>query len=156
MDITNEFLTRVRKLNIYLIPQYLWLILLYYLMINALYKLFGIMNQDFNFNVPNEILTLNNTILNTIEKWTPFLWFLSIALVFCGLIIAFIQYLPVLESYDFSYRGGIGVYLGSWLLLIVVTIYLFKFLSVFFLVVIPICYGLTKLWENQIKDRFYY
>lgn len=157
MDLTNELLTRARKLNIYLIPQYSWLILLYYLMINALYKVFNFLgknNPDFNFDLPTNLLSLNDTVMTHLQEWTPFIWFIAITLIVSGFIIAFIQYLPVLDGYDFSYRAGIGVYLGVWILLIAITIHLYDTLGGLFILSIPICFGLTELWKQKIKDYF--
>ncbi|WP_346244182.1 hypothetical protein MKZ19_07435 [Shouchella clausii] len=158
MDLTSEIANRVRKLNIYLIPQYLWLILLYYLTLNALYKIYDDgddpfkNNSDSTIDFPNEILLFNETIMTTIEKWTPFLWFLAIALIFSGLLITFIKFLPVISSYKISDHCDIGIYLGFWVLLIAITIYLFNFLGYFFPLTIPICFLLTGLWQSKLKN----
>ncbi|MFD2046033.1 hypothetical protein ACFSTA_12415 [Ornithinibacillus salinisoli] len=156
MDFTGEIFTRARKLNIYLIPQYSWLILLYYLMINAFYKIFIFFekgNSEITLVLPEKVTSINVSILNILNEWNPFLLFLSITLFLSGIAIAGIYYLPILKSYKFSYRGAIGIYLGSWLFLIVTTIWLFDFLGAYFVIIIPVCAGITSYWEENLKYR---
>ncbi|WP_102707336.1 hypothetical protein [Terribacillus saccharophilus] len=153
MDFSNELLTRARKLNLYVLPQYVWLILLYYLMINSLYNLFASTLESYP-KIPQEVLIFNNVLMGYIEEWSPFLWFLSISLIISGILIAFIRYLPVLSSYNFSYRGDIGIYLGSWILLISITIYLYENFGSWFHVVIPLCYFVIGIWE-KIKNSIF-
>lgn len=156
MDIENELLTRARKLNIYLIPQYAWLILLYYLMLNCFYNLFDkfIEHNNLNFELPAEVLSLNLKMMDLIEKWIPFFLFLSIALILSGIIIAAIRYLPFIGSYKLSYHGMIGFDVGPWLFLMVITYYIFQISGSFFLIIIPIFAGVTQLLKDKLGVSF--
>ncbi|MYL57385.1 hypothetical protein GLW20_07685 [Virgibacillus halodenitrificans] len=159
MDLMSEVFTRLQKLNIYIIPQYLWLILLYYLMINTFYNLlikFKENNPEIKIDFPDEFKSLNETILNTLSDWSIFFLFLSIALFFSGISIAFIYYLPVIrKNIKLAVTGSIGIELGLWLLLITVTYFLFKSLSWFFLFVIPLLSLITIYWDKNLKHRLF-
>lgn len=159
MDLIGEVFTRLRKLNIYILPQYLWLILLYYLMINTFYDLFIKFknnNPEITIDFPEEIKSLNENILNTLNEWSMFFLFLSFALFFSGIIIASIYYLPVIrKNIKLAVTGSIGIELGLWLLLITVTYFLFNTLSWFFLFVLPIFALITSYWEGNLKYRLF-
>lgn len=151
MEIEKEVFTRISKLNIFLIPQYLWLLLLYYLMINLFYDF--LINNLEEKNVipliPNEVLKLNEKIMTTIDSWLPFLFFIAISLFISGIIIGFIQVLPIIENYNFSYYGSIGVYLGLWIFLIASTYSIFEFSRTIFISIIP-AIAAVKLLKDKI------
>ncbi|WP_019242829.1 MULTISPECIES: hypothetical protein [Bacillus] len=155
MEFTKYAVNLLNKLNLYILPHYIWLIILYYLMINVFYKYFLSVFKDQDkiiTSIPNEVIQFNSMILHEIDKWLPLLWFLGFAFIFSGIFIGFIQHAPILHNKKISEHGIYGLFLGPWLLFIAITIEIYNFSGgyfPFFIFVIT----LIKLGVDELKDK---
>jgi hypothetical protein len=139
MEFNKIFTNIISKLNLYVIPQFLWLMILYYLMINVFYNYYLFILKELNIHnkgyLPNEVIELNTKIMYEIKIWLPFILFLGIALLLSGLLIALIKYLPIIKNYEFSYHGDFGLFVGGWLILICLTIKLYQWFDGYFIII---------------------
>jgi hypothetical protein len=151
-EATKSVMTQVNKLNLYMIPQYLWLVFLYYLMLNVFLNYAESLSPELSF-VPDLILEKNDNLKAVISSLMPFIWFLGISLIGCGFLISAIRLLPYLEKFKMSYDGEYGLFLGTWLLLIGFTHALYAFIPGIFPFVILILAlikdGILKLKEKR-------
>lgn len=155
MDFTNEITNRIKQLDLYLIPQFTWLVLLYFLMLNTCFKYFlkiknaiETSDNNLNFKIPKEIISFNTTITHEISIWTPFLWFISISLIISGFFIAFLKFVPGVSSNVMFYHIEFGIYFGLWILLIVVTLLIYNLFGLYFPLAFPILYFITDQWDK--------
>jgi hypothetical protein len=150
-EATRSMMTQVNKLNLYMIPQYLWLVFLYYLMLNVFLNYAENLSPELSF-VPDLILEKNNDLKAAISSLIPFIWFMGISLIGCGFLISAIRLLPYLEKFKMSYDGEYGLFLGTWLLLIGFTHALYAFIPGIFPFLILIL-AITKDGILKLKEK---
>lgn len=159
MEFSSYVTNLATKLNLYIIPQYIWLVTTYYLMINVTYKYFlNIFQDDREIlnSIPKEAIQFNTLVLGEIDKWLPLLWFLSISFIFSALFVGLIEHLPFFKYERVAEDGKYGMTLGIWLFFIASTIEIYHFTDGFFPLFLL---GLTliKMWiENRaiVKSRY--
>ncbi|MED4634996.1 hypothetical protein P9443_19170 [Peribacillus frigoritolerans] len=155
MDISSVVTNQLRRLNLYVLPQYLWLILLYYLMINSFIILFENI-EDFRIfikNIPEVFLNYNNIVMRYIDMWVPFLIFLGFILILSGVIIKTIQVLPYIENFQITIHGPFGIYLGIWMLIISCTYKSYIILGSWFLLLLPAIYCIAEVIKKLINKK---
>lgn len=137
----------IEKLNLYILPKYIWLALLYFLSINTVLNLFlraTKTDPTFPKFIPEEANKVNDIIMTHLEKWIPFVLFLCIAFVISGFTITFLKFVNI-NIRDVEY----GLYIGFWLFIIVATFEFYIILGSFFLLLIPftalVKYSLSRL-----------
>ncbi|MEK4973596.1 hypothetical protein NSQ89_14655 [Niallia sp. FSL R7-0648] len=160
MDLSNEVTkvvsNQISKLNIYTYPQYVWLVFLYYLMLNVAFKLLQLLpisTSYFEKKMPVEILNINEMIMSKIDKWMPFLWFLVIAFFFSGILIVFIRFIPFVNNQKISYHGDIGIFLSIWLFLFAISYELYNLMNYYFPLAI-ILIALVKSGYDHLYDKY--
>lgn len=150
--ITKNIANHIQKLNLYILPKYIWLVLLYYLSLNTVSNLFfNATKNDANLinSVPVEAIKINTLILTEIEKWMPFIWFLCIAFFISGVSITFLKVVTS-NIIDAEY----GLHIGFWLFIIGITFGLYNFLGMFFIILIPFL-ALVKFGMKMLMEKFH-
>ncbi|CAM4018596.1 hypothetical protein [Mesobacillus zeae] len=135
MELSRYAEKLLSQLNLYILPQYVWLIITYYLMINVFYDYSShLFKNDIELfkKIPTEAFEFNSMVLGEINKWLPLVWFLSFAFLFSGLIIVLIRFFPFLENLKMSFHGRYGLFLGGWLLITAISIQLYNYAGHFF------------------------
>lgn len=155
MDFSRYVTNLLNELNLYVLPQYLWLVITYYLTINVTYEYFLHIFRDEKEvieKIPSEVLNINQVIMSEIDKWLPFVWFLAIAFLFSGICIGLIQHIPFLSKKRVSIHGDYGLTLGIWLLLIAFTIEIYHFSGKFFPLFLLVT-AFIKLGVEEYKEK---
>lgn len=152
-EATRQIANQLKKLNFYTFPQYLWLVLIYYLMINCIVNFSFSAEIVKSTDIPKQILVYNDKIMLVIEHWVPFVELLSGAVFISGMLIAFVRYLPFFESQRVARDAAYGFYVGIWLFIFVYTYKLYSYLGDFFPFSVIIIFILIELW-NKLKTRF--
>ncbi|MFD6207331.1 hypothetical protein [Peribacillus sp. NPDC060253] len=157
MDISSIVTNQLKQLNLYLIPSYLWLFLLYYLIINSLITFFEYMG-DFGpiiKKIPKELLSYNNIIMRYLDMWVPLFGFFGLVIFIAGVIVALIQFLPYIGNYKMTIHGAYGISLGIWFIIIWATYKSYVFLDLWFLLLLP---GIICIVEGvkKLRDRHYF
>ncbi|MGZ0879049.1 hypothetical protein ACWZQY_024085 [Priestia megaterium] len=158
-EVVKSIANQVKKFNLYVLPQFLWLVLLYYLMINVFFQYFQVLFKE-DVSIPFKVIDFNNLIIDTIDKWLPFTWLLGIAFFLSGIFISLIKFFPYVESHKVSDYGDYGIFLGVWILLIASTYSLYNILGLYFPIAVPLVpiikYLWDKVWEKLNKKYFGY
>ncbi|GAB1807647.1 hypothetical protein [Priestia megaterium] len=158
-EVVKSIANQIKKFNLYALPQFLWLVLLYYLMINVFFQYFQILFKE-DVSIPFKVIDFNNLIIDTIDKWLPFTWLLGIAFFLSGILISLIKFFPYVESHKVSDHGDYGIFLGVWILLIASTYSLYNILGLYFPIAVPLVpiikYLWDKAWEKLNKKYFGY
>lgn len=137
---TKSFFNKqIKNINLFTVFQVIWVIEVYYLMINSLLNLMRFLQTSTLYNILNEIpdkaLEYNNLIIQYFDEWSFFAILLGIACFISGGIIGGIKYLPKIGDYTIiKVYADYGLYSGGWLLLIGSTYLLYNLNSkIFFL-----------------------
>ena len=155
---TNIIRKIIEKLNIYNLLQVIWLIEIYYLVINSINeKVQEILRSDQTLPkldyVPSQVRQYNAMILNYMDKWNEFILFLSIVLIFSALIISFVKGITRLSDYKIiKSHCDYGLYSGVWLMLIYFTYRIFVYSEVILIISIPSIALLFYLKDN-VKEK---
>lgn len=151
---------RVKKLNLYELPQYAWLVLLYYLMLNALLnfsqteycKIIFDIKLDFISSFPSTVVQLNETIKEKIAIWMPFIRFLWIGFFISGLLLTIVRRLPIVRNYGvIQWHADYGLFIFPWLALSDLTYYLYMHLGSLFILIPPLFYLCADFLERVRK-----
>lgn len=149
-EVVKNIANQIKKFNLYALPQFLWLALLYYLMINVFFQYFQILFKE-DVSIPFKVINFNNLIIDTIDKWLPFTWLLSIAFFLSGILISLIKFFPYIDSYKVSDHGDYGIFLGVWISLIAFACTLYNKLGLYFPIVVPLVPTIKYIWDKAIK-----
>lgn len=127
LEKTKEFAAAtLGKLNEYTFLQVLWMIEIYYLGVNSIFRLFSL-SED--IALPDKIMEYNNRILQTFDEYYGFVLYLAVALILCGCCFVFIKGIDIISKYELIYRYSVyGATLGAWLLLMYYSYFLFKYI----------------------------
>ncbi|UXH44446.1 hypothetical protein N5C46_22990 [Rossellomorea vietnamensis] len=159
MDIPSEFSkvisNEVKKINLYSLPQYTWLVLLYYLSINAIWNWVQVIDSKVDI-MPKQVIDLNNIIFITLKTWVPFVLFLGIAFLISGICLGVIKFLPFLEDERFSWHGAYGIVIGMWLVIICLSFQTYLNFPIMFPFIIPMLYIVIDLIRKKVGKALYY
>ncbi|MCM3152253.1 hypothetical protein V8V54_07660 [Priestia megaterium] len=149
-EVVKNIANQVKKFNLYALPQFLWLAILYYLMINVFFQYFQILFKE-DVSIPFKVINFNNLIIDTIDKWLPFTWLLGIAFFLSGILISLIKFFPYIDSYKVSDHGDYGIFLGVWISLIAFACTLYNKLGLYFPIMVPLVPTIKYIWDKTIK-----
>ena len=141
--------TMFGKQNIFTIFQILWIIEINYLGLNAIMNFVNKRNI-FNIILPNEIEKYNNIILNIFNKYSQFIFCLSIGLMLCGACFTFIKRINIIKDYkNVIMYIDFGWEIGIWLLFIYITYYIYYNLGIIRLFIPCVIFLFkTYVWEE--------
>lgn len=148
-----------KKFNIFKIVQFIWLLELYFLGLNAIKNFVMSFNIKFNFG-GTIILKYNSVALNYFKEYASIVGFISISLIIVGGLNATIKEVNILKDYKFMVNYcDIGIYLGGWLLMIYATykVYQINYLLVIciFPIIVGLKFGANKIIELYKNSKFY-
>ncbi|MDM5359702.1 hypothetical protein [Peribacillus sp. ACCC06369] len=151
MDLIGIFTSL--KNNIYAIPQFAWLILLYIYVINSLASLFkNALEPSVIKTIPESLLIYNDIIMKFIDNWAPSFLPLGLLLMYSGVLISFIQTLPYIGSLKVALHAPSGIYLGLWMLIIYITYKSYIIWGSWFLLLLPAIYCITEV-VKKLKSK---
>jgi hypothetical protein len=160
----SYFSNKLKKINLYQIPQFIWLIELYYLMSNAFIKILDNINimHKIGLNsvvtyLPNIVVKYNELVLQYLFEWSNFILFISLALLFSGLIITLLRETASFQNFGIIWEHcsyGLDVYF--WFLFIALTYYTFNTLEAWFPTFIVVLFIGSKIWSflrQRLEDK---
>jgi hypothetical protein len=139
---------RLKLLNPYILPQMIWLVELYYLLLNSIYNLGLKLLPEVipTLHIPKEITKYNTLILNYFDDWHNFSILLGVGFLLAGFIMWFVTHLPIVGDYRKIFSNATyGLHVFHWFLLIGITYKLYIILKLFFPLVPVICLILSQL-----------
>jgi len=157
--LTDYIKNTFSKLNQYTLLQLLWVIAIYYFVLNSLLN-FVLTIDDVTFNMPsiNRILEYNQSILDSLQKY-EIIWIgLTILLFFASIIVILVTHI-IFEDYMFirscsRYGGDLSV----WSLIIYGTYKLYIFTGSYYGIVlfaISVVVHWVKEKKSNLLSRFY-
>ncbi|MBE6064974.1 hypothetical protein [Clostridium cochlearium] len=157
--LTDYIKNTFSKLNQYTLLQLLWVIAIYYFVLNSLLN-FVLTIDDVTFNMPsiNRILEYNQSILDSLQKY-EIIWIgLTILLFFASIIVILVTHI-IFEDYMFirscsRYGGDLSV----WSLIIYGTYKLYIFTGSYYGIVlfaISAAAHWVKEKKSNLLSRFY-
>ncbi|MCR8655845.1 hypothetical protein [Paenibacillus endoradicis] len=156
IKILDDYFTgKFKQLNLYVLPQFMWLILLYYLMLNSFVSIIDKSNLLQNIGLkpiltyfPEIIIEKNELILQFLTDWCPFIIFLSIGLLLCGVILILLKEIIVIGEYKVIWNhSSYGISAFLWYSLIGITIYFYELMQAWFPLYVIVAYTLSKSFE---------
>lgn len=135
MDVlTQETLKKIFSISFYTLPQYIWILLLYYIMLNSLSDLF--ISEILSDYIPKHVKELNQVALDFLEQYQWFVLFLSLGLFISGFFITILKIIPYLNNFQSMFIAGKqGIDYGFWLFLMWATIYFYNSVGKCFIII---------------------
>lgn len=130
----SYFTEHLKKLNLFILPQIIWLLELYFLMLNALLKAY----DNFNFpeittSLPTLIVEYNKMILKLMDEWIPFVGILGVGLLLSSFFICHICVISKIGQYNIIRRySSYGMFIFGWFILIFLTHFIYNWLQSLF------------------------
>lgn len=132
------------KVDLFFIPEFLWVMLLYYLGLNAILNSEFINNliveltefSELNELIPSVILDYNNLIMNIISEWIHFIILLTVGMFICGILLGFLPYVKWLKSKTINKYAAYGLYFSKWGYLTIVVYYTYTWFGLWYLFII--------------------
>lgn len=158
--IDTYLVDKFKRINLYLIPQYLLLIELYYLLLNYFINFMdsGFIVSELGFNpvstyIPEVVLEYNNLIMMTLLDWYPFLMFLSIGLLVSSIFIQFTKGIVVFRNHDtFLFHSSYGSSVSYWFLFMGGSVFFYSILGYWFPLIFIVLL-IVSLLKDEIKKR---
>ncbi|KNZ68289.1 hypothetical protein Tfer_3156 [Thermincola ferriacetica] len=150
----KSLIKSVKMLNLFTVPQAIWLIELYYLMLNSfllfLKSISGLDNIISHF--PKQIFHFNSLILGYFQDWSSFVFFLSVGLFLSGIIISMVTTFPYISNYKMVIiYSGYGVTASIWLFLIWLTYKVFNYSYTLYPLIIIFLFYLFLARDQMLK-----
>lgn len=153
------FSDKLKKLNLYILPQFIWLIELYYLLLNSLIQIVDKTKFYAEFNlkpishyIPEVVAEKNLLIMKYLNEWNTFIFLFSFGMLICGILLTLLRGISVVKNYNIIFRhSSYGMDVFLWIFLIAVTFWFYEKLNYWFPFIIIIPYLWTKIWE-KIKE----
>lgn len=145
---------KIKGLNIFIVFQLAWIVEIYYLMINALYKFMEVIfgSATINNKVPQQVADYNTLIMKYLEEYWIFVTYLGIALIVSGGIISTVKMMPKFKNYrTILVYSGFGIYSGGWMINMGIIYYLYNLSSVFFPIILVLIVMITILLNDRYK-----
>ncbi|WP_375199715.1 hypothetical protein [Bacillus sp. RS11] len=133
----------IKGMTLYTLPQYLLLVLIYYLMVNSVLNVFKDM-INVQSVIPKIALEKNAEILTLIHSWLPFIGLLGVTLFVSGLFIGVLTYIPGFLGNRVFYNASFGVIIGPWLILSYIAYLIFNYNQTLFMFSIIISYFMIE------------
>lgn len=151
--LTDYIKNTFSKLNQYTILQLLWVIVIYYLVLNSLLGFVSsIDNITFNIAGVKKIMEYNQSILTFIQKY-EIIWIgLTISLFLASIIVILVSH-TIFENYMFI--GSCSIYGGKlsvWSLLIYATYKLYIFTGAYYVIVL-FAISVVVYWVKEKKSN---
>lgn len=142
---------RIKLLNPFTLPQLIWMVELYYLMLNSLLL---IIEKEPNIKTiisgfPKEFFMYNKLINQYLLEWSTPVAFLGVGLLFSGIIISMVNKFPYVSDFKIvNTYSNYGVSACVWMILIWLTYRLFLLFSAWFPIVIVVLFYIFIVWEQ--------
>lgn len=149
-DLVNN---TVKNQNLYTIPQYLLIILIYYLMFNAIFNSITNLNINVDKIVPEIILTNNDKLKILLDEWMPFVGLLGVVCFIAGFLIDGLKHIPYISGFKAFHESGISWYIAPWLIIGYAFFVLYNFNQFIFMFSISIIFIIVQGSKELLKDK---
>lgn len=146
--ITEE---KAKGVNVYHLLHYVWLIEIYYLILNSL-SIFIIQVPEIKELadiIPPIINKYNGIIMNSLQSWSPFILLLSVGLFVASFFVSMSKHILFTKNSGvIFYHADAGLFFSKWLFIIALTYYVYtwtgKFLPLIMIILVLLTQGLKK------------
>lgn len=132
---TDYFKDVIKKVNLFNLPTVIWLVLMYYLLLNWFMNLCEYIIKQNNIQpiiqIPTVIYNYNNQILTYLNEWIPFVFLFGI-----GMAVAAFFTIIVVNQFthyiSFRVNAAYGFLVFKWATFICITYWAYKYLWLWF------------------------
>lgn len=125
-NVSNEVVNNViGKLNVYTILQFFWIVEMYYLGSNAIFRVLTFFH--IKLGIPILIKMKNDVIMQYIEEYISFSLYFGLTMFICGALYWSLIKINIIAKYKLiSQYSDYGISLGGWLIFMYITYFIYK------------------------------
>ncbi|WP_243015007.1 hypothetical protein [Brevibacillus borstelensis] len=146
--ITEE---KVKSISVYHILHYIWLVEIYYLVINALYQcaVHSLGKIELTQVIPIVIIKFNNEVMNLLQEWNPFILTIGAGLFVSAFFVSMSKHIFFIKNSGIIfYHADAGFHFSKWLIMIALTYFVYDWTGKFLPLVIFLLLLLTLSLEK--------
>ena len=159
-DVKNICKTGVKlieRLNLFTIFHAVWLIEMYYLGVNVLFKNALLIGIDYKVYTPDFILEYNDMVMEYFHNYYRFAGGVALAIFLCGMANTPIQQVPFFKKYKLIRKySDYGITCGIWLGIIYETYKLYQHIGIGFLftpILVFLVVEIMKKFGEYIEEK---
>lgn len=155
IDLGNKITEEKTKgINLYHLLHYVWLIELYFLMLNSL-SLFitpFLEQNEITELIPSIIHKYNADTITLLQLWSPFILFMGVGMFVSSIFVSMSKYIPFTKNSGVVLsHADAGIFFSKWLLIIALTYYVYTWTGEFLPLVMILLVLLTQAF-NKIRE----